>query len=181
MIQSIQLFFLFSTLSLHLHPYKQTHMKKLLIILAAGLAVMACNTADNRTQAEKDRDKFVQDSLAAEKKKLILQDSTNVTTLQWLDTTFLDMGKVKEGTTVEVTFRFKNTGTKPLVITNVSASCGCTIPEKPEEPITPGEEGVIKAKFDSKGRPGVNTKEVYVTANTQPASYNLSFKVEVTQ
>jgi hypothetical protein len=68
------------------------------------------------------------------------------------------------------------------VIANVSASCGCTVPEKPEKPFAPGEEGVIKAKFDSKGRPrGETRKEVFVTANTSPENLTpLSFRVEIT-
>ena len=154
-------------------------MKRIAVSLAGALFLFACNTTDKKTETESD--KRVQDSLAAVKRNLILQDSTNVTTLQWLDSTFLDMGKVKEGTTVDVTYRFRNTGTKPLVIANVTASCGCTIPEKPEEPIAPGAEGIIRAKFDSKSRIGINTKEVFVTANTQPGSQTLSFRVEVTK
>ncbi len=102
--------------------------------------------------------------------------------MQWLDSTYKDLGKVKEGQVVEVAYRFKNTGTKNLVIANVSASCGCTIPEKPEKPIAPGEEGVIKAKFDSKGRPkGEARKDVFVKANTEPQDQQLSFRVEITE
>jgi len=154
-------------------------MKNSLIILITLAFAAACNTADNKTDTETD--KHMQDSLAAVKRNQILQDTSNVTTIQWLDSTYIDMGKVKDGQVVEVSFRFKNSGNKPLVITNVSASCGCTIPERPEQPFAPGEEGVIKAKFDSKGRPGVNTKQVYVTANSVPNSFQLSFTVDVTQ
>jgi hypothetical protein len=146
-------------------------MKKLLfVLLVAGL--FACQTADKNqvkglTQAEKDS---------------VANDSANFTSIQWLDSTFQDLGKVKEGQVVEVSYRFKNAGTKNLVIANVSASCGCTVPEKPEKPIAPGEEGVIKAKFDSRGRPkGENRKDVFVTANTVEHSSQLSFKVEITE
>jgi hypothetical protein len=89
---------------------------------------------------------------------------------------------VKEGQVVEVSYRFKNTGDKNLIIQNVSASCGCTVPEKPEKPFAPGEEGTVRAKFDSKGRPhGEARKEVYVNANTKPEQQHvLTFKVEIT-
>ena len=82
---------------------------------------------------------------------------------------------------VEVSYRFKNAGDKNLVIANVSASCGCTVPEKPEKPFAPGEEGVIKAKFNSKGRSkGETRKDVFVTANTKPENLTqLSFRVEI--
>ena len=54
-----------------------------------------------------------------------------------------------------------------LIIKNVTASCGCTIPEKPEEPIAPGNTGKIKATFDSRGRAGMNQKVITVVANTK--------------
>lgn len=146
-------------------------MKKLLFVLvAAGL--FACQSAD----------KPIENELTQAQEDSATTDSTDFTTIQWLDSTYRDLGKVKEGQVVEVSFRFKNTGTKNLVIANVSASCGCTVPEKPEKPFAPGEEGVIKAKFDSKGRPhGETRKEVFVTANTSPENLTpLSFRVEIT-
>jgi hypothetical protein len=107
-------------------------------------------------------------------------DTANFTSITWLDSTFKDLGKVKEGEVVEVTYRFKNTGTHNLVISEVHAGCGCTTPETPQQPYAPGEEGVIKAKFDSKGRPGPAHKDVTVTANTLPNSTSLlTFQVEV--
>jgi len=109
-----------------------------------------------------------------------LKDSANFTTMQWLDSMHRDLGKVKEGEQVEVSFRFKNTGTKPLVIASVRASCGCTIPETPKEPFAAGAEGFIKARFNSSGRTGMNHKAVYVTANTTPNTMQqLEFTVEV--
>ena len=82
---------------------------------------------------------------------------------------------------VDVAFRFKNTGDKPLVISRVSTSCGCTtIPEKPNAPFAPGQEGVIKAKFDSKNMAGERVREVYVTANTKKSmSHILYLQVDV--
>lgn len=106
-------------------------------------------------------------------------DSTNFTTIQWLDSTFLDLGKANDGQIVEVSFRFKNTGNKNLVIEDVHAGCGCTIPEKPQQPFAPGEEGVIKAKFDSKDRLGIQNKYVDVRTNTAQGNYRLDFKIEV--
>jgi Protein of unknown function (DUF1573) len=145
-------------------------MKKIFIILVTGISLVACKTNDKKTtgpeipKAEKDK---------------ALKDSANFTTIQWLDSTYKDMGKIKEGQQVEVAFRFKNTGTKNLVIDDVTASCGCTIPEKPEQAFAPGQEGVIKARFDSKGKHGENRKMIYVTANTNPNSQELTFRVEI--
>ena len=146
-------------------------MKKLLIVVvAAGL--FACQSSDSKAVTE----------LTQEEKMNATKDSANFTSIQWLDSTYRDLGKVKEGQVVEVSFRFKNSGTKNLVIADVSASCGCTVPEKPEQPFAPGEEGVIKAKFDSKGRPkGEARKSVFVNANTPLATTELSFRVEITE
>ena len=73
----------------------------------------------------------------------------------------------KEGEVPEITWRFKNTGDKPLVVINAAGTCGCTVAEKPEQPVAPGETGVIKAKFSSEGRVGPNNKQVVVTTNTK--------------
>ena len=109
-------------------------------------------------------------------------DSAAVTTIQWLDSTHQNLGKINEGQVVEVVWRFKNSGNKPLIIKNASASCGCTVAEKPEAPIAPGGEGSIKAKFDSKGREGTQRKEVYINANTAGLEgQDLSFSVEVSK
>ena len=146
-------------------------MKRIIFVLFSS-ALFACQGADKNGNA-----------LTQEEKDVAAKDSANFTSIQWLDSTFRDLGKIKQGQVVEVSYRFKNTGTKNLVIADVSASCGCTVPEKPEKPFSPGEEGVIRAKFDSKGRPiGETRKDVFVIANTTPeSSIQLSFKVEITE
>ncbi|HEX4877762.1 MAG TPA: DUF1573 domain-containing protein [Chitinophagaceae bacterium] len=156
-------------------------MKKISLLLVIVAGVIACKSTDKKTDEEKMREAWIKDSTEQAEKMKVLNDSTNFTSIQWLDSVYMDMGKVKEGQVVEVSYRFKNTGTKPLVIVNVVASCGCTVPEKPEEPIAPGEEGVIKAKFDSNGRKGENRKHITVDANTSPVkTHDLEFRVEVT-
>lgn len=77
-----------------------------------------------------------------------------------------DFGKIKEGTLATHSFIFYNTGTTPLVLNNVSASCGCTTPEWPREPIMPGGKGVVKAVYNSYGRPGEFTKYITVKSNS---------------
>ena len=89
------------------------------------------------------------------------------TSVQIIDSVY-DFKKVKEGDIVEYNYRFKNTGTNPLVITEAQASCGCTVPEKPEHPIAPGETGIIKVKFNSDHRPGEAHKTITVTSNARP-------------
>lgn len=151
-------------------------MKRFALLFAIVSALFACNDSEN-TVAEGTK-------LSTEEKVKAGSDSANFTSIQWLDSTSIKLGKVKKGEVVEVAFHFRNVGDKPLVITNVSAGCGCTVPEKPEKPYAPGEEGVIKAKFDSKNQQaGVpHTKYVTVEANTNPTTmHQLSFTVEITE
>jgi len=94
-------------------------------------------------------------------------DTFPPTTVQIIDSTF-DFGKIKEGEIVTYNYRFKNIGAHPLSVQNAVASCGCTIPEKPEKPIAPGEIGVIKVKFNSDHKPGETHKSITVTSNANP-------------
>ena len=109
-----------------------------------------------------------------------LTDSSTFTTIQWLDSVSRDYGKITEGQMLDVTYRFRNTGSTPLVIGRVQPSCGCTVAEQPKAPIAPGGEGEIKATFNSQGRTGVNHKTLFVSANTRgKQTYSLYFVVLV--
>jgi len=91
-----------------------------------------------------------------------------------------DFGTITEGEVVEHTFTFTNTGEAPLVIQNASASCGCTVPNWPKEPIAVGDTGEIQVRFDSSNKPGVQNKTIRITANTDPATTTLRIKSNVT-
>jgi hypothetical protein len=86
-----------------------------------------------------------------------------------------DFGQIKPNTTVKAEFTYNG----KAQIKQVTASCGCTIPEKPEEPIAPGNTGKIKATFDSRGRAGMNQKVITVVANTKETIHTLIFDVDV--
>jgi hypothetical protein len=79
-----------------------------------------------------------------------------------------DFGYITQGEIVEYEFIFTNTGDADLLIASATASCGCTIPDYPKEPINPGKQGKIKIKFNSELRLDKFLKEIYVTANTEP-------------
>lgn len=79
-----------------------------------------------------------------------------------------DFGQVKQGDLVTNVFTFTNTGEHPLIITSVKGSCGCTVPQWPKHPILPGETASITVEFDSKGKLGLQSKKVTMTANTNP-------------
>lgn len=90
-----------------------------------------------------------------------------------------DFGTVKDGKVVSHEYEFTNTGTEPLIISDAKASCGCTVPSWPKEPIQPGGKGSIKVQFDSKGKPGQQSKKVTITANTDPSPIFLTIKGNV--
>ena len=129
-------------------------MKKIIFFLLASATVASCNV--------RHKNKIADD--IETQKVLALKDST---TVQIIDSAY-NFGKVTEGEKVEYSYRFKNTGKKPLVVVQATASCGCTVPQKPEKPILPGEIGFIKIVFDSKGRVGQAHKTISVTSNANP-------------
>ena len=90
-----------------------------------------------------------------------------------------DFGKVLSTSSNSHTFVFTNTGTEPLVISNAKGSCGCTVPEWPKEPILPGDKGEIKVVYKPNGQSGKQTKQVTVTANTNPANSILTITGDI--
>ena len=72
-----------------------------------------------------------------------------------------DFGKIKQGTPVNYEFAFTNVTDKPVIIENAWATCGCTTPTKPEQPIAKGKNNVIKAGFNAAAA-GPFDKTVYV-------------------
>ncbi|MFY0607867.1 MAG: DUF1573 domain-containing protein [Cyclobacteriaceae bacterium] len=92
-----------------------------------------------------------------------------------------DFGTINEGEVVEHMFKFKNTGDAPLIISSATASCGCTVPVWPKEPIAVGDEAEIQVRFNSKGKPGIQNKTVTITANTFPKVNRVRIKANVTK
>ena len=142
-------------------------MIKYTIISASLLILLSCNV----------RNKKIVEKNIALTQQITIKDPT---TVQIIDSVY-NFGKAAEGEIVTYNYRFKNTGSKPLIVTNVSASCGCTIPEKPEQPIKSGETGFIKVKFNSEHRVGNAHKTVTVSSNAEPAFPELLLTGEVTE
>ena len=141
-------------------------MCKQITIAVSILILMSCNVR-NKKVVEKNEPLTQQ---------IEIKDPT---TVQVIDSSY-NFGKVEEGEVVEYNYRFKNTGSKPLIVTNVTASCGCTVPEKPEQPIKAGETGFIKVKFNSDHRVGTAHKTVTVSSNAEPTFPELLLTGEVT-
>jgi hypothetical protein len=142
-------------------------MNKTIIAFAFLVILSACK------EAPKDSSSI--DTAAIE------TDASNVKEpkLDFGNDTSHDFGTIIEGERVEHTFKFTNTGTADLVISSATASCGCTIPSPPKEPIAPGEEGEIKVEFNSAGKSAMQTKDITILANTNPVKTILQIKVFV--
>lgn len=91
------------------------------------------------------------------------------------ETDVIDYGKVDLGADGVRVFTFKNVGKSPLVIQNISSSCGCTVPKKPTEPIMPGEKGEIEVKYDTH-RPGGFSKTITINSNASEKVKTLRIK-----
>ena len=95
------------------------------------------------------------------------------------ESTEWDFGEIDQGDAVDYAFKFINSGTDPLIITNAKGSCGCTVPEWPREPVAPGATGVINVKYNSKGKKGKQNKRVTLTTNMVPSQQVLIVKGQV--
>lgn len=77
-----------------------------------------------------------------------------------------DFGDVKANEKVETYVKFTNNGKSPLVIRDASASCGCTVPEFPTNPIAVGGTDSIKVQYTAGNMNGKQQKTVTLVTNT---------------
>ncbi len=91
-----------------------------------------------------------------------------------------DFGTVNEGEIVEAKFIVTNSGKTDLVISNVQASCGCTVPVWPKTPIKPGDSAEVLANFNTAGKPNRQAKTLTLFTNTARGREVLRLKGSVT-
>ena len=105
--------------------------------------------------------------------------SANKMAVMSFDKTFHDFGQIAQGTPQQTVFTFTNTGDAPLIITDATSSCGCTIPDYPKNtPIAPGQQGQMVVNFNGSGQNQV-TKTINVQANTANGSELLKIQAFV--
>jgi hypothetical protein len=121
------------------------------------------------------------DQIKPEEERMALEavQSADLPELSFANETH-DFGSINEGQVVETEFRFTNTGKAPLIISSAQGSCGCTVPEYPNAPVAPGEEGVIRVSFNSEGKPNQQSKTVTLTTNAVPSTKVLTITANVT-
>ncbi len=130
------------------------------VVASIGFGQLSC---DNRQQGETSKQ-----TASAKMPKITFSEKG-----------IYDFGTLTEGDTVEHVFAFTNTGEFPLIINNITASCGCTTPEWPREPVAPGAKSSVRVRFNSRGKQGEQSKTITIFANTDPAMTDLQFKALV--
>ena len=126
-------------------------MKGLIIIFTFLSIIVGCQITD------KNEDRAITSAMLE-----------NPTAIEFEDAEY-DFGEISLGSSVEFSFKFKNTGEYPLIIQSVKAACGCTVlKDWPKEAIMPGESGEIPIVFTAKF-PGDQKKYVSIIANTRPS------------
>ncbi len=100
------------------------------------------------------------------------------TELSFNDTKY-SFGQIREGEIVKHAFHFRNSGKAPLLISQAVASCGCTVPSFPKEPIPPGGEGDILVEFNSSHRKGHQQKNILIFSNAQLEKMSIGFDADV--
>jgi hypothetical protein len=146
-------------------------LRKTLSLVAVSmlLATISCNDAGSAKITEEDM-------------KMIEAEKELATKLPKvsLDKVEHDFGTITEGTVATTEFIVTNSGDNDLIISNATATCGCTVPEWPKAPIASGQSAPIKVSFDSNGKPGQQSKTITLTTNTEKGTETFSIKAEVT-
>lgn len=144
-------------------------MKRFILSLIVILGLVSCETKNDNLSTS-----LVNNPSSADGVK----NSNNTPAIRF-ETTEYDFGKVLQGEQVSHTFKFKNVGDAPLIISSIEKTCGCTTPDFSSQPIKPGESGKITVTYDSKGHKGFQNKRLIVKANTNPSETILRIKAQV--
>lgn len=105
-------------------------MRKMIFLVFAIIGTMGMVVAQEQTEK------------AQEKKEQA------VSALEWVSTD-VNLGEIAHNIPAVATYEFVNKGDKPIMITRVGTSCGCTSRDYPKEPIKPGEKGSVKLVYNA--------------------------------
>lgn len=135
-------------------------MRKIIGILAVAISITTVTSCNKGNAANKVKKENVE--AAAERDQKINQGAPVIE----FDREVHDFGSVEEGFVVETSFKVTNKGKSDLVITDAKATCGCTVPTWPKDPIKPGDSAEIQVKFNTAGKPNKQSKTVTLSTNT---------------
>jgi len=136
-------------------------MKKTLLLALAAFTFASCQQKASKTS---DASLTMSGNTESSEQTISTADAAAIR----FDDLNYNFGTITQGEKVTYAYKFKNTGKSPLIISSAEASCGCTVPEVPKEPIKPGDESEIKVVFNSAGKLGRIDKQVTVSSNGIP-------------
>ena len=140
-------------------------IKKLVLLIVINVFLIGCSQKkkDDSTQSEN----IATESIVTDFAKISLEEEEH------------DFGDIMEGDVVSHTFNFTNTGSVPLQISGTETTCGCTTPEYTKRSININEKGTITVEFDSKGKQGIQNKQVRIKANIKEGHQSIKIKANV--
>jgi hypothetical protein len=139
-------------------------MRKILITVMVLISMAGSNCGNNSNKQSLDSGPQADSTRSAE---LIFRDYEH------------NFGKVMEGEKIAYVFTFENRGSGNLIITNVTTSCGCTVPKYDTKPIPPGKNGNLEVAFNTSGYNGMQTKTIAVKSNASIPVVLLKITAEV--
>jgi hypothetical protein len=145
-------------------------LRKTLSLVAVSmlLATISCNNAGSAKITEEDMKMIEAEKELANKLPKVEFDKMEH-----------DFGMIEANAKVETEFIVKNVGEADLLISNATATCGCTVPDYPKQPLKPGESAPIKVTFDPAGKSGIQSKTVTLTTNTEKGTETFTIKADV--
>ena len=162
-------------------------MKNLLFLFALlSIAFIGCNSESDETTAQATNETEQVSPDLINNPNTADETNTNSNTnadadgaapVMTFEKTTHNFGKIKQGEVVQTEFEFTNTGNADLIISNAKADCGCTVPTYPKHPIKPGETASIPVEYNSSGKSNQQTKQIHLTANTNPSQTTLQIEV----
>jgi hypothetical protein len=140
-----------------------------------AMSLVACEKNANESKSEANNTNNVNGVGTSEKSETTNQTNDAPKAAIKFDSETYNFGSINEGEKVRYAYKFKNEGKNPLIIQSANASCGCTVPTYPKDPIPPGGTGEIIAEYNGSGS-GDITKTITITANTEPTTTTLYIK-----
>ena len=162
-----------------LNLQKKIMMKATIITISLffGIVIISCNNQQQNNQEDENliSTDVIKNPISNNDTTL---DQNKLPKFEFEETSF-DFGVLVEGEKVAHEFKYKNIGKTDLIISSVSTTCGCTVPNYSKEPLKPGEEAELEVVFSSSGKQGMQHKTITILANTQPNRTYLEIMAEV--
>jgi len=146
-------------------------MKKNIFITFIAIAILVTSCSNEKKQTSSESNDVVTENVES--------TEGGIGKMEFTESVY-NFGQINEGEIVNHTFTFKNTGNHPVILAQVSASCGCTTPTYTSTPILPGKTGQIEVEFNSDGQVGQQQKIITIASNAESNIMTVQLKGEVT-